>query len=304
MIKAPTNSNFTLKDLGRLVENNESPSVSIARSILSKIKTALPKDPYDLSPYETGSLSDLLQSLFLGKEGKYKILEIPVYFAKKTESAKEDNFLDSIGKIYNYVTRLMFFSNINTFIHEMGHALAFQAFDKKTLIFVYTNATNGLAGYASSPESLFESLKSLWNQKETRLFGFSLNEKQINSIICTAGPISSAISCSLGMLFATALNKCNLIPTWMTTAIKIVSITNLAGELNYAINSFIKQDKGDFGLIAKNGLPDLLLAGTSLILASSLGFIGSQGWELSSLSRRILLNLIFSHLIDTRQTQL
>ncbi|MBS0627390.1 MAG: hypothetical protein JSS09_04190 [Verrucomicrobia bacterium] len=284
---ALTFSNFTSKVREGIFKNEDSPLLNG----FSKIKSLF-NDLPGLSSYKLGSSSDLLQSLLFGKEGNYKIFEIPVRFEKRPENLTEDSFLNSVYKIYAYIDKVLFFRNINIFIHEMGHALVFQAFGKKTQVSVYTNVTAGTAGLTSYHPSIFDKIISLFHQNKTLIFGFSLSQSQKNSIICVAGPICSALSCSLGMLFANLLHEYKLTPDWIRTTIKIISLRNLTNEIIYAIDSFIQNDKGDFGLIAKNGTLDLLLAGSSLTLASSLGFLGSEGWEF-----KFLLEEIISHLI-------
>lgn len=210
-----------------------------------------------------------LKSVIFGAEGSYNILGFDVSF-KKNDSPRYSFaastcssgilsiFTKSIGyladsclnsKVFHVITQ----GYAHTFVHEMGHALAFKALTNlKPKVSIYTDFCGG----NNNPGSL----KSL--------------SPKILSSIYVAGPMANMAFSSCKLVGAIALRA--YLPMPVVATIGVGAVIWMIGELFLAYTSASNNDRGDFGRIARHGSNHLVLASVALVGQCVLGILAAR----------------------------
>lgn len=198
----------------------------------------------------------LAASLFLGIPETYRILDIEVEF-KSSNSAFygfSNNLIGNIagGLLKSRVFNVLTFGYLHTFVHEMGHALAYK-----------------LVGGGSSDITISTSHLS----GVTRYHSANLSPIQ-NSICSLGGPLADVVF-SVAQIFA-AFALSAYITTPVAIGIAIGASIWIFGEVFYAATSLLKNDNGDFASIAQNGSLHLLGSIAVMVGVIALGILATK----------------------------
>lgn len=220
----------------------------------------------------------LLKSLLFGSEGSYNVFGIDVTFEKgdllpynspsptyyftspTTDSSIFNAFTKSIGHLANYclnsnTLRLATQGYAHTFVHEMGHALAFKMLTNRIpVVHIDTNLCEG---------KTFSEFKTFNDQN-------ALSPTR-DSLVSAAGPMADILFSNCELAAAASLISyapVALTPVALTIGLGAAMWTT--GELFLAYIS-TSSGEGDFGDIAKHGPKHLALASAALVGQCVLG---------------------------------
>ena len=138
---------------------------------------------------------------------------------------------------------LLTLGHLHTLVHELGHAVA------------YRIITGGDATIQLSTKSCYGSTLFHPGPRQSSSWGITW--------IALSGPLADAIFSTLLIFGALAVQH--------SLALGLPAVFWMRGELLYAILSAWKEDQGDFGQIASEGWPHLLVASALLVSICALG---------------------------------
>lgn len=195
----------------------------------------------------------ICNSLFLGYEGIYNFGNYKIQFRKKSCASYRISgnwFNDTLSDFLNsYTFRVLTFSYLHVFVHEMGHVLAIKI----------------LTGY---PSTIIIDTHTVAGKNNS--VGLCHLTPRKNSIVAISGPLVSVIF-SMTKIYA-ALAWRSFITTPL--AIGIVSTGGIwvFGELFYMVHSILNQD-GDFADIARQGPAHLRISIVTMVGVVALGML-------------------------------
>lgn len=196
---------------------------------------------------------NLIGSFILGREGTYHLGNITIKFEKSNPTVSSSNnrvykAIESAYKLANNCSYIFVLGHVNTFVHEMGHALALLILGEKSHfeILIYSDGSGSNRG-------IF--LKKFSSISQT--------------IILLAGPLARAAFCT-GQIFAIFALRHRISP-YLRDWLYLTAIVNLVEEHIYAFFSPGTKN-GDFERIKKLGLVYYSTSAVALLGVSLLGF--------------------------------
>jgi hypothetical protein len=199
----------------------------------------------------------LASSLFLGTSGIYHILDITVEFENDSPlfHSFSNNLIGKMGNglLKNHIFQILTFGYLHTFVHEMGHALAYKILSgASSHIQISTFALSGVT--TPNPGKMLSPIQK--------------------SIFSLGGPLADVVF-SVSQIFAAfALSAYITVP--VAIAITIGASIWIFGEAFYAADSLLKNDNGDFAYIARNGVLHLLGATAVMAGVIALGILATK----------------------------
>ncbi len=212
------------------------------------------------------NLFSFFNSLVFGKEGNYRIpiLNTNVKFTSSQGytyrfSKADSNLFIKIPDIIlsSRIFHLLSFSNLHTFIHEMGHTISskilFKGNDPK--IDIYTNSGVGCTKNINPSQLSFIG----------KLFGQNFSK----TIVDASGSITDLLFSAAKIMIATCYYS--KITAIAAAILAFGGTFYIAGEALYTIHSIVNMNHGDYGKIAKRSTLHLLIASTAFVAAAYLG---------------------------------
>jgi hypothetical protein len=190
-----------------------------------------------------------IKSLFMGSPGAYDVGGVKVNFEESPRADGDkpkllkNRFLDS------RLFRLVSGDALHTFVHEMGHAIAYKLIIPGCTPVVTINETGG----ATQAKN-----RTGWR----------------NTVINLAGPLANMVF-SGGKLAVAAAIRQGYLGTPLAIVLGGGALCHMALELGYACAS-ARDGDGDFGDIANEGPKHLALASTALIGQTALNLLAAN----------------------------
>ena len=202
---------------------------------------------------------EIFKSLLLGHPGSFHVSDIKVDFVANNDPVyafdqnSRNPFIRIVSQSAHACLNSRFFryftmGYVHTFVHEMGHALAYKLLTgSPSSIEIQTNTCTGVTHYRNyKPLSpLAESFTSL------------------------SGALANIVFSICKIVAACALSSYITVP--VALGIGIGAAIWITGELFYAFHSGLYQDHGDFGKIAQNGPLHFISSVAVLTSAVALG---------------------------------
>jgi hypothetical protein len=200
---------------------------------------------------------------FLGSEGSYNILGVPVEFQKdEMDNTCQDSGIEGAG-VVSYLANKCLNSNAFRWItqgythllaHEASHALAYKLISNENQIGIkiFQNSCQASISYI-----LTEEMEKSWK----------------GTVVEAAGPMGDVAFSTCKLVAATALR--NYITWPVSLALGGGALFWISGELLYAYSSASNRDGGDFGQIANRSKTHLAVASAALMGECALGIFAA-----------------------------
>jgi|688.fasta_scaffold03461_22 hypothetical protein len=202
---------------------------------------------------------EIFKTIFFGKQNTFYLHGIKIIFTKKDSPylhkfATNNLLLSCLSTttknlLTNYTFKIITFSYLHTFVHEVAHALALKALGVKNIcIEINSNTALGHTGIAG----------------KTKLSSWSL------TLVDLAGPLANVIF-SVSLVYGSYIFS-PIISLPFSLFLGAGGTIWICGEYYYALSSLIG-DRGDWANIASRGKLSLLLASAALITPCALAIL-------------------------------